>query len=199
MKTPFRGFRAILYKEFLVVFRDPLTLFFMFVPPLIQLITFGFALDTDVKHIATLVLDEDRTAETRALVDQFVNTQTFRVVGEVRGIAELTGAIRRGQAFVGLQIPPGFTRDLRAGRTARLQVLIDGSNSSIASSSLNTALNVGFRKAMLQLAARTGLRDLPVEVRPQILYNPEMRSPNFFVPGVIGLVLQIATMFTTAM
>ena len=77
--------------------------------------------------------------------------------------------------------------------------MIDGSNSSIASSSLNTSLNVGFRKAMLKLVARTGVRDLPVEVRPRILYNPEMRSPNFFVPGAIGLVLQIATMFTTAM
>jgi ABC-2 type transport system permease protein len=111
----------------------------------------------------------------------------------------MADSIRRGQAYVGLQIPPNFTRDLHAGRTARIQVLIDGSNSSVASSSLNTALNVGFRKAMLQLAARTGVRDLPVEVRPQILYNPEMRSPNFFVPGVIGLVLQIATMFATSM
>jgi ABC-2 type transport system permease protein len=199
MRVPFRGFGAILYKEFLVVFRDPLTLFFMFVPPLIQLVAFGFALDTDVKHIATLVFDEDRTRESRELIDQFVNTQTFRVVGEVRSITGLSDAIRRGQAYVGLQIPPNFTRDLHAGRTARIQVLIDGSNSSVASSSLNTALNVGFRKAMLQLAARTGVRDLPVEVRPQILYNPEMRSPNFFVPGVIGLVLQIATMFATSM
>src|SRR5512147_1599767 len=199
MKTPFRGFRAILYKEILVVFRDPLTLFFMFFPPLIQLVAFGFALDTDVKHMATVVLDEDRTRESRELVDQFVNTQTFRVVGEVRSVAELAAAIRRGEAYVGLQIPPEFSRNLRAGRTARIQVLIDGSNSSIASSALNTALNIGFRKGMLQMAERTGLRDLPVEVRPQILYNPEMRSPNFFVPGVIGLVLQIATMFATAM
>src|SRR5438552_10310292 len=87
----------------------------------------------------------------------------------------------------------GFTRDLRAGRTARVQVLIDGSNSSVASSALNTALNVGFRSALLQVAALTGSRSLPVEVRPQMLYNPEMRSPNFFVPGVIGIVLQIAT------
>jgi len=100
---------------------------------------------------------------------------------------------------VGIQIPPGFTRDLRAGRTARVQVLIDGSNSTIASSSLNTALNVGLRNALLQISATTGLRGLPVEVRPQILYNPEMRSPNFFVPGVIGIVLQIATTFATAM
>jgi ABC-2 type transport system permease protein len=199
VRLPFRGFSAILYKEFLVVFRDPLTLFFMFFPPLIQLIAFGFALDTDVKHVATLVLDEDRTRESRELLDQFMNTQTFRRVGEARSVTELAEAIRRGQAYVGLQIPPGFARDLQAGRTARIQVLIDGSNSTIASSSLNTALNVGFRNAMLRLAARTGRHDLPVEVRPQILYNPEMRSPNFFVPGVIGLVLQIATMFASAM
>src|SRR6266404_672289 len=199
MKLPFRGFNAILYKEFLVVLRGPLTLFFMLFPPLVEMIAFGYALDTDVKHMATLVLDEDRTVESRQILDQFVNTQTFRIVGEVHSVAELSEAIRRGKAYVGVQIPPGFTRDLRAGRTARVQVVIDGSNSSIASSSLNTALNVGFRSALLQLAARTGLRDLPVEVRPQILYNPEMRSPNFFVPGVIGIVLQIATTFATAM
>jgi ABC-2 type transport system permease protein len=199
VKGPFRGFTAILYKEFLVVLRDPLTLFFMLFPPLVEMIAFGYALDTDVKHMATLVLDEDRTTESRQLIDQFVNTQTFRVVGEVHSITALGEAIRRGKAYVGVQIPPGFTRDLRAGRTARIQVLIDGSNSSIASSSLNTALNVGFRNALMQIAARTGLRELPIEVRPQILYNPEMRSPNFFVPGVIGIVLQIATTFATAM
>jgi ABC-type multidrug transport system permease subunit len=199
MRTPFRGFTAILYKEFLVVLRDPFTLFFMLFPPIVEMIAFGYALDTDVKHMATLVYDEDRTTESRQLIDQFVNTQTFKIVGEVHSAAELSSAIRRGKAYVGIEIPPNFTRDLRAGRTAQLQVLIDGSNSSIASSSLNTALNVGFRKALLELAARTGFRELPVEVRPQILYNPEMRSPNFFVPGVIGVVLQIATTFATAM
>jgi len=199
MKTPFRGFTAILYKEFLTVMRDPLTLFFMFFPPVVEMIAFGYALDTDVKHIATFVLDEDRTVESRELIDHFVNTQTFRVVGQAQSVNELAEAIRRGRAYVGLQIPPGFTRDLRAGRTARVQVLIDGSNSSVASSALNTALNVGFRSALLQVAALTGSRSLPVEVRPQMLYNPEMRSPNFFVPGVIGIVLQIATCFATAM
>src|SRR6266581_6710852 len=98
MKVPFRGFSAILYKEFLVVLRDPFTLFFMMFPPLVEMIAFGYALDTDVKHMATIVFDEDRTAESRQLVDQFVNTQTFRVVGEVQSIAELTEAIRRGKA-----------------------------------------------------------------------------------------------------
>src|SRR5436853_7276198 len=168
-------------------------------PPIVEMIAFGYGVDNDVKHLATLVLDEDRTTESRQLIDQFINSQTFRIVGEVHSVEKLAAAIRKGKAYVGIQIPPDFTRNLRAGRTARLQVLIDGSNSSIASSSLNTALNVGFRNAVLQLAAQAGLRELPIDVRPQVLYNPEMRSPNFFVPGVIGVVLQIATTFATAM
>jgi ABC-2 type transport system permease protein len=199
MKSPFRGYSAILYKEFLVVLRDPLTLFFMFVPPLIQLIAFGFALDTDVKNLSMVVLDEDRTVESRQLIEKFVNTGTFKSKGEVANVTELSRAIREGKAYVGVQIPPGFTRDLHAGRTARIQVIIDGSNSTIASSALNTSIGVTFRESILQLLGASGRRDVPVEVRPQILYNPAMRSPNFFVPGVIGLVLQIATVFATAM
>ena len=131
MNKIFRGFNAILYKEFLVVMRDPLTLFFMLFPPLVEMIAFGYALDTDVKHMATLVLDEDRTEESRVIVKQFENTQTFRIVGEVQSVTELADAIRRGEAYVGIQIPGGFTRNLRAGRSAKIQVLIDGSNSSI--------------------------------------------------------------------
>src|SRR5437773_12108667 len=199
MKLPFRGFTAILYKEFHVVLRDPLTLFFMFFPPLIEMIAFGYALDHDVKHMAMVVLNEDRTVESRQVIDRFVNTQTFRVVGEARSVAELAAAIRQGKAYVGLQIPPNFTRDLRAGRNAQVQMLIDGSSSTIASSALNTALGVSFRESVFRLLAETGRRELPVEVRPQILFNPAMRSPNFFVPGVIGVVLQIATTFATAM
>jgi ABC-2 type transport system permease protein len=199
MKTPFRGFNAILYKEFLVVLRDPFTLFFMVFPPLVEMIAFGYALDTNVKNMSTVVLDEDRTSESRALVEQFQNTQNFKVVGEVTSVTELAETIRRGKAYVGIQIPPDFTRNLRAGRSAQLQVLIDGSNSTIASAALNTALNVGFRNGLLAMSQQFGIRELPVEVRPQILYNPEMRSPNFFLPGVIGIVLQIATTFATAM
>src|SRR5436305_4324075 len=97
--APFRGYMAILYKEFLVVLRDPLTLFFMFFPPIVEMIAFGYALDTDVKHMATVVLNEDRTTESRQLIEQFVNTQTFRIVGEVHSVAELSSAIRQGKAY----------------------------------------------------------------------------------------------------
>ena len=199
MKSPFRGFTAILYKEFIVVLRDPLTLFFMLFPPIVEMIAFGYALDNDVKHMPLIVLDEDRTEESRLMVRRLENTQTFRYIGEVWSAGELASAMRQGKAYAALQIPPDFTRDLRAGRTAYVQVLIDGSSSTIALQALNTALAITLRDSTLTLLNESGRRNPPVELRPQVLYNPAMRSPNFFVPGVIGVVLQIATTFTTAM
>jgi ABC-2 type transport system permease protein len=199
MNRIFRGFTAILYKEFIVVLRDPMTLFFMFFPPLIEMVAFGYALDNDVKHMAMVVLNEDRTPESRRIIDNFVNTQTFRVMGEAQSVSEMAEVIRKGKAYIGLQIPPDFTRNLRAGRTARVQVLIDGSNSTTALQALNTSLGVTLSQAVGVLLAESGRKDVPIEVRPQVLYNPAMRSPNFFVPGVIGVVLQIATTFATAM
>jgi ABC-2 type transport system permease protein len=194
-----RGFRAILYKEFIVLVRDRTTLFFMFFPPLLQIVAFGFALDNDVKHMAMAVYNEDRTTESRQLVDAFVNTQTFRVVKEVNSLAELEEMVRRGKAYVGLQIPPDFTRKLHARQKANVQVIIDGSNSTTALQALNTALGVAFRRSVSILLGETDRRELPIEVRPQVLYNPSMRAPNFFVPGVIGTALQIATVFAAAM
>src|ERR1700751_2002145 len=119
----FRGVGAILFKEFIVVWRDPMTLFFMFFPPLIEMIAFGYALDTDVKHMAMVVLNEDRTVESRQLIDRFVKTETFRIVGEVRSVEEMASAIRKGRAYAGLEIPPNFTREVRAGHSAQVQLL----------------------------------------------------------------------------
>jgi ABC-2 type transport system permease protein len=198
-KAPFRGLGAILFKEFIVVWRDPIALFFMFFPPLVQIIAFGFALDPDVKHMPTALLNQDRTFESRQLVDEFVNTQTFRIVKEVHSIGELAEAIRRGDAYLGIEIPPEFTRDLRAGRTAHVQLLIDGSNSTTALQALNTGIGVTFNDSLKRLLSETGRSGLPVEVRPQVLYNPALKSPNFFVPGVIGVALQLATVFATAL
>ena len=196
---PFRGLGAILFKEFIVVWRDPMTLFFMFFPPLIEMIAFGYALDNDVKHMAMVILNEDRNVESRQLIDRFVNTETFRVVGEVQNVEQLASEIRKGRAYAGLQIPPTFTRELRAGHSAQVQLLVDGSNSTTALQALNTGLGVALTQSVESLLRETGRRGVPIEIRPQMLYNPAMRAPNFFVPGVIGVVLQIGTTVATAM
>jgi ABC transporter DrrB family efflux protein len=198
-RVPFRGLGAILFKEFIIVWRDPMTLFFMFFPPLVEMIAFGYALDTDVKHMAMMIFNEDRTVESRQLIDRFVNTETFRVVGEVQSINAMSSEIRKGNAYVGLQIPPHFTRDVRAGFPAQVQLLVDGSNSTTALQALNTALGVALTQSLESLMRETGRRAPPIEIRPQMLYNPTMRSPNFYIPGVIGIVLQIGTTFATAM
>jgi drug efflux transport system permease protein len=198
-RVPFRGLSAILFKEFIVVWRDPMTLFFMFFPPLVEMIAFGYALDTDVKHMAMTVLNEDRTVESRQLIDRFVNTETFRIVGEVQSVDAMASEIRKGKAYVGLQIPPHFTRDVRAGFPAKVQLLVDGSNSTTALQALNTAVAIALTQSLDSLMRETNRRAPPIEVRPQMLYNPTMRSPNFYIPGVIGIVLQIGTTFATAM
>src|ERR1044071_4410563 len=112
---PFRGFGAILFKEFIIVWRDPLTLFFFFFPPLIEMIAFGYALDNDVKHMAMLILNEDRTVASPQWIDRFVNTESFRVVGEVQSLEQLKGEMRKGRSYAALDIPPNFTRELSAG------------------------------------------------------------------------------------
>src|SRR4051812_46210009 len=144
----FRGFKAILYKEFIVVLRDRFTLFFMFFPPLIEMIAFGYALDNDVKHMSMVVLDEDRTVESRQLVDRFQNTQTFRFIGEVQSVDAMSAAMRTGKAYVGLQIPPDFTRNLRGGHSAQVQVVINGSSSTIALFALNTSVSIGLQQSL---------------------------------------------------
>jgi len=198
-RRPFRGLGAILFKEFIVVWRDPMTLFFMFFPPLVEMIAFGYALDTDVKHMALVILNEDRTVESRQFIDRFVNTETFRVVGEVQSFEEMSSQIRRGRAYAGLQIPPKFTQNIRAGNSAQVQLLVDGSNSTTALQALNTALSVGLTQSIESLLRVTNRHNVPIDIRPQMLYNPAMKSPNFYIPGVIGIVLQIGTTFATAM
>jgi ABC-2 type transport system permease protein len=163
------------------------------------MIAFGYALDTDVKHMALVVLNEDRTVESRQFIDRFVNTETFRVIGEVQSINAMASEIRAGHAYAGLQIPPKFTQNIRAGQPAQVQLLVDGSNSTTALQALNTALGVSLTQSVESLLRETGRRNVPIDVRPQMLYNPTMRSPNFYIPGVIGIVLQIGTTFATAM
>src|SRR5207244_5883340 len=124
---------------------------------------------------------------------------TFRVVGEVKSIEEMSSQIRKGRAYAGLQIPPKFTQNVRAGYPAQVQLLVDGSNSTTALQALNTALSVALTQSIESLLRETGRHNVPIDIRPQMLYNPTMRSPNFYIPGVIGIVLQIGTVFATAM
>jgi len=204
------GFTAILIKELLHIRRLPSTLFFMFVIPVLQTVIFGYAIQTQIEHIPTVVHDLDGRRHSRELLEKFENTRTFTIVEQVFDEPAFDRAMRSGRARVGIRIPPNYSDRLVRGEQVSVQVLIDGSDSQVASTALNAAnlLGLNFSIALarqrgeaLQVApARdpTGAAALPVEMRPRLLYNPDLESAHFFVPGLVGIILQLVTLFLTA-
>jgi ribosome-dependent ATPase len=206
----FNGLWAILIKEFVHVRRQPTTLFFMFVVPILQTILFGYAIETQIENIPTVVLDLDGREEAQLLIEGFTNTRRFQLKERVYSQQSFERAMRSGRARVGIVIPPGFSEKLLMGEQAHIQVLIDGSDSQVASTAQSTSQLLGQtmsiqrarRKAeAMQLApARDdqGQTVLPIEVRTRLLYNPDLESSHFFVPGLIGIILQLVTLFLTS-
>lgn len=191
----FNGLWAILRKEIIHIWRDPATRF-VFAIPLLELLLFGYAIDMDVKNISTVVFDLNQQKESRELIKQFESTRYFRVTGHARSDAELLQAIVSGRAKVGIKIPPDYSRDLINGRQAQVQVLIDGSDSTTALRVLNASQSLGFLKSLQREGL--GVDQLRVDIRPRLLFNPNLESANFFVPGLIGILLQLVTVFLTA-
>lgn len=204
------GFLAIMVKEFYHIRRQPSTIFFMLVVPVMQTIIFGYAIDTQIENIPTVVFNMDGRSQSRELVDAFVNTRRFSVIREVRSDDDFMQAITAGDAKVGLKIPPNYSDRMIRGEQVQVQVLIDGSDSQVATTALNTSQLLGINASIalarqkaeaMQIApARdaTGRGDLPIEIRPRLLYNPDLKSAYFFVPGLVGIILQLVTLFLTS-
>jgi len=191
----FRGLWPVMRKEILHIRRDPATRF-IFTIPLLELLLFGYAIEMDVKNISTVVFDLDQQKESRELIKEFESTRYFRVTGRVYSDQELERAIVSGRAKVGIKIPPDYSQQLLNGRQARVQVLIDGSDSTSALRLLQASQTLGFLKSLKKAGFTTELA--AVDVRPRLLFNPNLESANFFVPGLIGVILQLVTVFLTA-
>lgn len=204
------GLWAVMVKEFFHIRRQPSTIFFMLVVPAMQTIIFGYAIDTQIENIPTVVFDMDGRAQGRQLVEAFVNTRRFKLVGQARNEADFEQTIIAGDAKVGIKIPPYYSDRMIRGEQVQVQVLIDGSDSQVATTALNTAQLLGINLSIAiarqkaeaaQLApARdpTGRGDLPIEIRPRLLFNPDLKSAYFFVPGLLGIILQLVTLFLTS-
>ncbi|MCA1644579.1 MAG: ABC transporter permease [Chloroflexi bacterium] len=178
---------SIVFKEFIQIRRDPRTLAIVLVMPLMQLILFGYAINTTVDHITTVVFDQAQDAQSRGFVSSFFNTGYFDLAGQAGSVEQVRQAIDAGRARVGIVLPPDFSRDMVAGRLPRAQVLVDGSDPNTAQTALLVAGTLG---------AQHGGQ--VVDVRPVVLYNPGMQSINFMIPGLLGLILQFQTLLLTA-
>jgi len=192
---------VIAWKELLQLRRDRMTLAMMIVLPIVQLLLFGYAINTDVRHIPTVIYDQDHSAASRELAQSLQITGFYDVLGEVRGYVEIEDALRSGRARVALVIPVSYAADLRSGRTSQLQLVVDGSDPQTVGSAINTASGlVAARSNELMLAKLTrGGEPTPIRLEPSTWYNPELRTAVFVVPGLIGVILTMTMVMLTAM
>src|SRR5205085_2166888 len=194
LSGPLQRIFSVARKETVHIRRDPATFFFALALPLVEMFMLGYAIDTNVKHIHTVVLDQCRTQETAQLLQSFENSEDFDIIARVGTDDEMYEAIVSGKAMVAIKIPEDYSRRLEMGQTAQVLVMVDGSTSSVAGEAVNVANAIGLRESLKRVL---GQRQLPIDMRPQVLFNPDTRSPNFFIPGLMVVLTQMmATMLT---
>jgi len=194
----------IAWKELLQLRRDRLTLAMMVAMPVGLLLLFGYAINTDVRHIPTLVDDQDRSAPSRDLVRRLEATNFFDMTGNVRGYEEIEHALRAGVARAALVVPPRYAADLASGATAHVQLVVDGSDPQIVGSAQSTAASLVMARSAeirLERLRRVGghVAPEPIDLSPDILYNPDQRTAVYVVPGLIGVILTMTMVMLTAM
>src|SRR2546430_3099100 len=161
------------------------------------MVVLGFGIDTNIRQINTIVFNADGRRESRELLDRLRNSDTFHIIRYVENDGDLNDAIIAGKARVGIKIPVDYSDRLLHNMSAQVLVLIDGSDSSVAGQAINVTTAIGLDES-LRRVLQDRLAAFPVDMRPKILFNPDSRSPNFFLPGLTAILLLNVTTFLTA-
>jgi ABC-2 type transport system permease protein len=188
--------RAIAKKELIQIWRDPLSLAMAFLMPVMLLFIFGYAITLDVDNLKTVVFDLDKSSISRELVDSFRASGYFTIVGNIDDQKEIDSYLDSGKAFVALSIPRGFSDDVKAGKEASLQFLVDGSDSNTAT------IAFGYISAITEMYSQRmrGGRITPLlDPRVRVWYNPELKSRNFIIPGLIAVIMAVITALLTSL
>jgi ABC-2 type transport system permease protein len=203
----FRRLRHIIIKEFIQVWRDKKLRFFLIVPPLVQLLAYGYVINFDIKHVSTAIFDESRTMESRELIHRFNSTDWFQVKYYLNSRQELLDLIDRGQITMALWIQWDFARQLRQGKTGQVQVIVDATDSNAALIVSRYASTVIGDYSQVQLVSRfqrqgvgwTGKPGIPLSVEARAWFNPNLISRYSMVPGVIAMVVLLISLMLTAL
>jgi ABC-2 type transport system permease protein len=187
---------ALVKKEVIHIVRDPRSLAMAFLMPLILLILFGYAITMDIKTLNLVVYDQDKSAASRHYVEGFPASSYFSVVATVENYADVRALLDEGRAHLALVIPPHFARDLEQGRTARVQVLADGSDANTATIALGYAEAITNRFSTTRLDSKV---ELAVDNRLRVWYNPELKSRWFIIPGLIAVIMTVITALLTSL
>ena len=197
---------SIAWKEMIQARRDRLTMGMMVGIPIIQLLLFGYAINTDVRNIATVVYDQDYSEESRGFVRRMEATGFYDVVGHVDSYEQIGVAMRSRQAMVALVVPPRFGAEVEAGRTAQLQLVVDGSDPQVVASATNTAMSLASARSsdlsvqrLQRLGQPVAMPSQVIALEPATWYNPDLRTAVFIVPGLVGVILTMTLVMFTAM
>lgn len=195
-----RRLLALTWKELLQIRRDSLTMRMIVAVPVMQLIIFGYAINYDVKHLTTVVLDESRSYESRELVAKMEATGYFDVIGRVDSYQQLEQSIDSAKAVVGLVLDRDFGKDRHRGASARALLIVNASDSTTANQATGIVSGIANGISVQALAQRAGWKasGRPVDVRIRPWYNPEMRTANFIIPGLVAIVLTFTLIQFTA-
>ena len=196
--------KALLIKEFIQMKRDKLNFGMMVMLPIIQLLVFSFAINTDVKHLPTVVFDQSLQEEGRDLLSSFAASGYYDLNYTANSFSEVTERIQSGDAKVGIIIPPDFTDSVKHGRSAAVQVIVDASDSMSASSAISTAQVIGQLKSqeifIQKMRQTTGqVFTAPYDIRIRPWYNPDFISAYYMVPGILGVILTMTLVMVTSM
>lgn len=202
----------IIRKEVRQAFREPRMRVMLFVPPIIQLLVFGYAVNLDVENAQMIWLDQDRTPESRELFSKFEGSSRFSVIGTPASGNEIAGWLDSGRADLAVRVLPGFARDIQRGRKTSVQVLVNGSDSNKASlvASYATSVVSSYSQDVMNEQARDKLvgrtaqgpihPGIPtLNLRSRVWFNPDLKSRNYFVPGVVVNIIALVTLMLTAM
>lgn len=190
---------AMVRKEFTQMRRDRITFAMMVGIPILQMLLFGWAIQTDVKYLRTIVWDQARTSESRELVDAFEGTASFRVRRYVESQTAVDDALASGKARAAIVIPWDYPRDLARGRTATVQVIIDATDPLASQSAIQAAAAVGQAQTVKRLREAGTILPIPVDVRVRPRFNPGLVSSVNIVPGLIGVILSLTLVIITSM
>lgn len=191
-------------KEFLEMIRSGI-IRFLIIAPVIQVIIFGYVATTDIKNVKTLICDEDVTAESRRLIDKFKNSEYFNLLYKTPDQKEIERKFRENKIVIAIRIPAGFSEKIKEGKRAKVQVIVDGSDSNMSLISLNRAIMIinGFSNDVFAERVdfmKKSIGSFPsVDLRERIWYNPELKSANTMVPGVVALILVVVTLVVTSL
>jgi len=204
--------KSMLIKEFIQAFRNPRMRIVLFVPPLVQLLIFGYAANTDIRNISLGVYDLDNTPESREMTEHFASSGYFRIMDRPKSPAEIRRLIDEGKVSAALQINPGFARRLRTRQGATVQIVVDGTDSNTASVVVAYAQRIVAEYSRQVLVQRIfSLPNIPdemkrpffvkggIEVESRAFFNPNLESRNFYVPGIMAFLIMLVTLLLTCM